>query len=84
MEMAGAQWKALIGALMPVARASNDRSEFTNVRVEPAGPPVRIRADRYLVKCYRDLGYYMLIGRETDGALAIVEEYSETQPQSSC
>ena len=55
------------------------------MRVEPAGPLVRIRADRYsVVKCYRDLGYYMLIGRETDGALAIVEEYSETQPQSSC
>ena len=46
---------------------------------------MRIKADRYSMrKCYWDRGYYMLISRQLDGRMKIVEEYLETQPQSDC
>lgn len=85
LELNGSQWKQLIRAAMPTARARGDRSEFRNVRIEPSGDLVRVQAERYsAIKCYWDKGYYMLIGRHSDGSLRIMEEYSETQPQSDC
>jgi hypothetical protein len=85
LEMTGAQWKQLIRSAMPLAKAKGDRSEFGNLRFEAAGNLLRIRADRYSVlKCYQDNGYYMLVGRQPDGRLQVVEEYMETQPQSAC
>jgi hypothetical protein len=85
LEMTGAQWKQLIRSTMPLAKAKGDRGEFGNLRFEAAGNLLRIRADRYSVlKCYRDNGYYMLVGRQPDGRLQVVEEYMETQPQSAC
>lgn len=85
MEMTGTQWKGMISSAMPLAKAQGDRSDFKNVRVERYGELMRIKADRYSVrKCYWDRGYYMLISRQSDGRIRIVEEYLETQPQSDC
>jgi len=85
LEMTGTQWKRLVRAAMPVARAKGDRSTYRDVRFEAAGRVLRARADRYSVlKCYWDKNYYMLIARQLDGQLRIVEEYTETQPQSDC
>jgi hypothetical protein len=85
LEMTGTQWKGMIRSAMPLAKAQGDRSDFKNVRVERAGELMRIQAERYSVrKCYWDRGYYMLIGRQSDGRIRIVEEYLETQPQSNC
>lgn len=85
LEISGTQWKGMIRSAMPLAKAQGDRSDFKNVRVEQAGGLTRIKADRYSVrKCYWDRGYYMLISRQSDGRIRIVEEYLETQPQSDC
>ncbi|MET0850257.1 MAG: hypothetical protein ABW020_03920 [Candidatus Rokuibacteriota bacterium] len=85
LEIDGARWRGLVRAAMPVARTRGDRSEFRNVRVEPAGELVRVLAERYaVVKCYWDRGYTMLIGRGPDGGLRIVAEHFETQAHSSC
>lgn len=85
LEIDGARWRGMVRAAMPVARARGDRSEFKNVRMEPAGELVRVRAERYaVVKCYWDSGYIMLIGRGPDGGLRIVAEHFETQAHSSC
>ena len=84
LELTGAQWKTLIQKAMPLARAQGDRSEFKNVRFEAVGDDIRVRADRYSVrKCYWDRAYYMVVRRVAEG-LQIVEEYSETQPESAC
>ena len=49
LEMNGTQWKQLIRAAMPIARAKGDRSEYRNVRFELSGSLLRVRADRYSV-----------------------------------
>ena len=84
LELTGAQWKDLIQKAMPLAKAQGDRSEFKNARFEAVGDDIRVKADRYSVrKCYWDRAYYMVI-RRTAAGLQIVEEYSETQPESAC
>jgi len=85
MELTGSQWKALLVKAMPLARAQADRSTFSDVEVSVTGTRAKIKANRYAVrKCYTDTGYYMVVERQPDGAYLIVEEYSETQPQSDC
>jgi len=85
LELSGSQWKALLKKVMPLAKAQGDRSRFSNIRVSTADARATIKADRYSVrKCYTDTGYYMLVERQPSGAYLIVEEYSETQPKSSC
>jgi hypothetical protein len=85
MELTGSQWKALLVKAMPLARAQADRSTFSDVEVSVTGTKAKIKANRYAVrKCYTDTGYYMVVERQPDGKYLIVEEYSETQPQSNC
>ena len=70
---------------MPIARAQADRSTYSNVEVSVSGDKATIKADRYAMrKCYTDTGYYMVVERQANGEYLIVEEYSETQPQSNC
>ncbi len=85
MELTGAQWKTLVTKVMPLAKLKGDRSTYANIEVAVDGARAKIKADRYSVlKCYTDKGYYMLVEREADGRYVIVEEYTETQPQSNC
>jgi hypothetical protein len=85
MEISGAQWKSLVRKVMPLAKAQNDRSEYRDPRFEKAGDRVKISAKRYSVrKCYWDPSYYMVLEKQRGGSLKIVEEYTETQPQSDC
>ena len=85
MELSGSQWKALLVKAVPLAKAQADRSTYSNVEVSVTGPKAKIKANRYSVgKCYTDTEYFMVIERQSSGAYLIVEEYSETQPQSNC
>ena len=85
LEISGIQWKALVRKVMPLAKAQSDRSEYKEPRFEVTGGKIKISAKRYSVrKCYWDPSYYLLLQKQPNGALAIVEEYSETQPQSDC
>lgn len=85
MQLSGSQWKSLIEKVMPLAKAQEDRSTYSNIEVEIRADQAKISADRYSErKCYRDTGYYMIIERQASGDYRIVEEYSETQPQSNC
>jgi len=85
VQLTGQQWKALIVKAMPLAKKHEDRSTYSNLKVTVSGDRARIDADRYSErKCYTDSGYYMVIERQPDGTYLIVEEYSKTQPQSSC
>jgi hypothetical protein len=85
MELTGAQWQQLLIKAMPLAKAKNDKSSFTNVAVSEQGKSYKIKADRYsLIKCYQDSGYYMIIAPRSGGGFHIIEEYMQTQPQSNC
>lgn len=85
LQLSGVQWKSLIAKVLPLAKAQEDRSSYSNIEVEIRADQAKISADRYSErKCYRDTGYYMILQRQSSGNYLIVEEYSETQPQSSC
>jgi hypothetical protein len=85
MEMKGVQWKELVRKAMPLAKAQNDRSEYKEPQFVIGDGKAKITARRYSVrKCYWDPEYYMIVAKQPDGSLKIIEEYSETQPQSDC
>ena len=85
MELTGAQWKELMSRVMPIAKAQNDKSTFSNIAVTEIEGGYKIKADRYSVrKCYTDTGYYMIVKPTENGSLKIFEEYMETKPLPSC
>ncbi|USA47206.1 hypothetical protein NDN11_03530 [Acinetobacter sp. C26M] len=85
MELTGLQWKMLIAKVMPIAKASDDRSKFSNIKITPLTKKYKIKADRYSTKkCYTDKSYYMMIEPKENGDFEIIEEYMETQPNSNC
>ena len=85
MELKGSQWKQLIEKVMPIAKAQNDKSSFSNIIITKVGLNFKIKADRYSErKCYEDNGYYMIIEPNGNNSFHILEEYTETQPQSNC
>jgi hypothetical protein len=85
MEFTGQQWKQLLVRIMPMAKAQNDKSSYSNVVITMQGDGYKIKADRFSErKCYIDSGYYMIVAPNKDGELKILEEYMETQPESDC
>ena len=85
MQLTGAQWKALITKVMPVAKARGDKSTFSRIIISIDGKQAKIKANRYSnIKCYTDTGYFMIIERQPDSKYKIVEEYMESQPNSDC
>ena len=85
MEVTGAQWKQVLVKVLPLAKAQNDKSTFSNIDISQISDGFKIQADRYSIrKCYVDTGYFMILKPTFNGRLQIVEEYLETQPQSSC
>jgi len=85
MELSGFQWKQLLTKSLPLAKAQNDKSIFSKITISKYGKGFKIKAHRYSSrKCYTDTGYYMVVTPDDTGELKIIEEYSETQPQSNC
>lgn len=85
LEMSGVDWKQLLVKLMPLAKAQNDKSTFSNLSISPVSEGFKIKADRYSVrKCYTDTGYFMVVRPAQDGRFLIIKEYMETQPLPSC
>ena len=85
MELSGTQWKQLLVQALPIAKAQNDKSIFSDVTISKYGDGFKIKANRYSNrKCYTDLNYYMVVAPVKSNKLQIIEEYSETQPQSNC
>jgi len=83
-EMTGKEWKELLEKVMSIAKKKGDISEYKNATFSLDDSKVTIKADRYsTLKCYTDTAYYMVIRKDKSG-LKIIEEYSETQPQSDC
>lgn len=83
--VSGAQWKQMAIATLPLAQMIDDRSIYSKVAISKHGNGYKIKANRYSTrKCYTDTGYYMIVEPDKLGKLQIIEEYTETQPQSDC
>ena len=80
MQLTGAEYKALIRKVMPLARLRDDRSAFTDVRYEAEAGLVRIHAQRYSVLKKYTAPYSMLVGRDQDGRWRIREEVIHAAP----
>lgn len=84
-ELSGTQWKVVLKRAMRLAKLQNDRSRYQDILIATNGNKALIKATRYSErKCYWDKGYYLIVGRSDGGSLRIIEEYVETQPNSSC
>jgi hypothetical protein len=85
MELSGKQWKQLLVKFMPLAKAQNDKSIFSQITISTHEKGFKVKATRYSNrKCYTDTGYYMIVEPAANGQLQIIEEYSETQSESNC
>lgn len=85
MQLNGAQWKELIIKVMPLAKTRGDKSTFSHIIISIDGKQAKIKANRYSnLKCYTDIGYFMIIELQPDGKYKIIEEYMESQPNSDC
>lgn len=71
----GAQWAQLMLFNLPKAKKRDDRSSFSKARYTPQGERMKINAERYVLrKCNTDPDYYVVLGRQPDGRVLIVEE----------
>jgi hypothetical protein len=81
----GAQWGQLMLFNLPKAKKRDDRSTFSKAHYEPVGDKMKIRAERYVVrKCNTDTDYYLVLGRQPDGHILIVEESFELSTPNLC
>jgi hypothetical protein len=79
IRLTGAEYKRVIRAAMPLARARGDRDTYSGVSFVPEGDGIRIRCTRYSeLKQYASP--FELVLAKRGGRLRIVKEYSETQP----
>ncbi len=84
MTMTGKQFKAVLEKALPIAKSRGDINTFSNIEIETKETEARISAHRYSVlKNYTDKGYYMVVKETDGGGLIIIEEHTETQPQTN-
>jgi len=76
-------YKELVLIAWDAGEKANDRSAFSDIRIELIGEKGRITARRYsMSKCYSDEDYFMVVHRNDSGELKILEEHT-TAPQIS-
>lgn len=81
----GAQWAQLMLFNLPKAKKRDDRSSFSKARYTPQGERMKINAERYVLrKCNTDPDYYVVLGRQADGRILIVEESFELSVPNRC
>lgn len=81
LELPGAEYKALIRQVMPLAKARGDRSTYSEVSFELNGDgSVSIEASRYSeLKDYTS-PLKLTVAPDEEGEWRIIEELSESQP----
>lgn len=78
--MTGKQYKDLIRAAMPMARARGDKSDYRDCTYRADGGAVRVHCERYSrLKGYAS-PYRALLKRAPSGEWLIHDEYSESRP----
>lgn len=80
IEIKATEWKALLNAVMPVAKTRSDYSTVSNVTYTPEGENIRITATRYSALKKYSSPFSLLVGKCGDQDWAILEEVSESRP----
>lgn len=84
--LSGKKLKSLVGDAMSLAKKVGEVSQYSNIRLENiSSDSVKILADRYsLYKCQTDKSYYMVVKKNPQGNLNIIEESSKGPSESQC
>lgn len=80
MAMPAPSYKTLLRQVMPVAKARNDVSRYSEVRYTVEGDNVRITATRYSVMKDYSAPHTLLVGPDSDGTWRVLEEAGESRP----
>ena len=80
MALTGAQYKALIRLSMPLAKARNDKSNYSRVTYKRVGGKVKISAQRYLLLKKYTSPLTLIVMPNSKKRWLIVEENSESRP----
>jgi hypothetical protein len=75
-----AELKVVLKHVMPIAKARNDRNEYSNVTYWAEGERVRIRATRYSLLKKVESPVTLLVGPDSSGVWWIYEDSSESGP----
>ena len=75
-----AELKVVLKHVMPLAKARNDRNEYSNVTYWAEGERVRIRATRYSLLKKVESPVTLLVGPDSSGVWWIYEDSSESGP----
>jgi len=85
MTIDGKRWKAIIQASMERAKNVGDRSDYSDIVIDVDGDSAKISATRYSqLRCFTDTRFYMVVSRNEEGELAIVEQLTESSEKSHC
>ncbi|MBT5472616.1 MAG: hypothetical protein HOK41_18585 [Nitrospina sp.] len=83
--MKGKKVKEMIHEQMELVKKADSTSDYSNISVEVEGNRATIKATRYSTfKCFTDNKYFMVVEKQTDGLLQIVEEFIEEPIETSC
>lgn len=82
----GKKLKSLMDVGLKYAKSVGEADQYSNIRLENvASDTVKISADRYsLYKCQTDKSYYMIVKKDQQGVLKIIEELSKGPAESQC
>lgn len=81
--VSGKQWTLMVGKMLSESKKRGDINSYSNTEITIDENTARIDANRYSqLKNYTDNEYYMVLKESSSGALIIVEEHFQTQPQT--
>jgi len=84
-KMNGKKVKKMIHDQMELVKKADSTSDFSNISVEIEGNKATIKATRYSTfKCFTDNKYYMVVEKQSDGTLQIIEEFMEEPIKTHC
>jgi ketosteroid isomerase-like protein len=80
LDMRGAEYKALIREVMPIAKARGDTNTYADISYQREGSRIRIRATRVPALKQYASPYSLVVGPDALGRWLIYEERSMTKP----
>lgn len=85
MMLGGEEYKSVALNAWEAGEKANDKSVFSDVKITLSEGKARITAHRYsLSKCYNDESYFMVVQKNSDGQLKIIEEHTSAPQVSQC
>ena len=84
-KMNGKKIKKMIHEQMELIKKADSKNDFSNIQVEIEGNKATLKATRYSTfKCFTDNKYFMVVEKQVDGTLQIIEEFMEDSIKTHC